>query len=143
MTADVEALKAEGKSSQEIREALQAKGALPPEFDAKSTEELEGEFAKLATSEGAASALKEMPSGGKFASASEIVALADKEGVTGTLNLAYNIADEDREEGWIKTHGLAQLTAMPSLPGTLKITVRAPPSPLHFTMLAGCAGHAA
>ena len=99
MTADVEALKAEGKSSQEIREALQAKGALPPEFDAKSTEELEGEFAKLATSEGAASALKEMPSGGKFASASEIVALADKEGVTGTLNLAYNIADEDREEG--------------------------------------------
>ena len=100
MAAEVATLKAEGKSSQEIREALQAKGSLPPELDAKSTEELEAEFAKLATSEGAASALKEMPSGGEFASASEIVALCEKEGVTGTLNLAYDASPtEARRRG--------------------------------------------
>jgi hypothetical protein len=99
VTGEIDKLKAEGKSAEEIYAALDAGGKLTGELAGKTVAELE---ALLAAGGAGGSAAEEdgppkieLPEGGSYKSAEEIAAACVAAGVTGTVNLGQNTADED------------------------------------------------
>ena len=118
VTDEIDKLKTEGKSAEEIHAALDAGGKLTGELAGKTVAELE---ALLAVGGAGAAAAEvdgppkiELPEGGSYKSADEIVAACVAAGVTGTVNLGQNTADEDMPEGLLRTCGIPVLSAIPA-----------------------------